>query len=260
MRSRGLFRAAPAGRPLGAQAQAAQPAIDLATAKAQQWAQMKVARRAALQAPLVTPYGTFDADPESRDNIVQTAHLMQTEAQTLAPDQVPSVDFTLADNTAVNLTAGQMVDVALLLAAQIQQAYSRGRQVRAAIDAATTTAQVAAITWSTSHERFRAPLSHGHGQAPGPHGDARGGSGDRSRSVLRAGPRRGSGALRAHRARRVRDPGGALSDVQEELHPLHVLHYAETERHRRGIALAPKYDRVRAMERAGAWCSSPPDA
>jgi hypothetical protein len=40
-------------------------------------------------------------------------------------------------------------------------------------------------------------------------------------------------------------------DIQEELHPLHVLHYAETERHRRGIALAPKYDRVRAMERAG---------
>jgi hypothetical protein len=129
--------------------QAAQPPIDLPTAKAQQWAQMKVARRAALQAPLVTPYGTFDADPESRDNIVQTAHLMQTEAQTLAPDQVPSVDFTRADNTAVNLTAGQMVDVALLLAAQIQQAYSRGRQVRAAIDAATTTAQVAAITWSS---------------------------------------------------------------------------------------------------------------
>jgi hypothetical protein len=42
-----------------------------------------------------------------------------------------------------------------------------------------------------------------------------------------------------------------FADIQDELHPLHVLHYAETERHRRGIALAPKYDRVRAMERAG---------
>jgi hypothetical protein len=129
--------------------QVAVAAPPLESLKAQKWFDMKAARRAALQAPLATPYGTFDADPESRDNIVQTAHLMQTEAQTLAPDQVPSVDFTLADNTAVNLTAGQMVDVALLLAEQIQAAYQRGRVVRAAIDAATTAQELAAITWST---------------------------------------------------------------------------------------------------------------
>lgn len=111
------------------------------------WTQMKAARAAALQAPLVTPYGTFDADPVSRDNIIQTAQLMQTQAQSFAPAAAPTVDFTLADNTVVTLAAGEMVNVALLLAAQIQAGYTRGREVRVAIYAATTAEEVAAIAW-----------------------------------------------------------------------------------------------------------------
>lgn len=117
--------------------------------KLTKWGQMKAARRAAIQAPLVTPYGTFDADRDSRDNIVQTAQLMQTQAQSLAPGNQPTEVFTLADNTDVTLTAAQMVQVALLLAAQIKAAYARGREVRVAIAAATNAAEVEAITWST---------------------------------------------------------------------------------------------------------------
>lgn len=123
---------------------------DFPKAKATRWADMKAARKAAIETPLVTPYGTFDADPESADNIIRTAHLMQTEAQTLAPGQQPTVDFTLADNSVVTLSAGEMVEVALLLAAQIQTAYARGREVRSAIDAATTDAQLQAITWEVA--------------------------------------------------------------------------------------------------------------
>lgn len=126
------------------------PQPSLEEVKAQKWREMKQARQAALCAPLTTPHGTFDADEDGRANIIQTAHLMQTEAQALSPGQQPTVEFTLADNSVVTLTAGQMVQVALLLAAQVQAAYARGRVVRAAIDAATTSAQVQAITWSKS--------------------------------------------------------------------------------------------------------------
>lgn len=123
------------------------PSVTLEQLKTQKWSVMKSARRGAMQAPLQTPYGTFDADDDARRNIIDTAHLMQTEAQTLAPGTEPTVDFTLADNSVVTLTAGEMVEVALLLAGQIQAAFNRGREVRAAIDTATTVAEVEAVTW-----------------------------------------------------------------------------------------------------------------
>lgn len=130
-------------------ADSAAPGPTLEQLKAQKWVEMKEARRQALCAPLATPYGTFDADPDSRGNIIDTAHLMQTEAQAFAPGSNPTEDFTLADNTVVTLTASQMVEVALLLANQVKAAYARGRVVRAEIEAATTAAEVAAVTWST---------------------------------------------------------------------------------------------------------------
>lgn len=129
--------------------QDAQAGPTLEQARDDKWRQMKAARCSAISAPLATPFGTFDADDEARQNIIHTAQLMQTQAQTLAPGAAPTVDFTLADNTVATLTAGQMVQVALLLAARIQGAHARGRAVRAAIQAATSAQDVAAITWST---------------------------------------------------------------------------------------------------------------
>jgi GNAT superfamily N-acetyltransferase len=42
-----------------------------------------------------------------------------------------------------------------------------------------------------------------------------------------------------------------LRDVLHELHPLHVLHWGETEKHRHGLPLAPDYEGMLARERAG---------
>lgn len=39
--------------------------------------------------------------------------------------------------------------------------------------------------------------------------------------------------------------------IVEELHPLHEVHYAETERARGGQALDPDYDQIAALERCG---------
>lgn len=42
-----------------------------------------------------------------------------------------------------------------------------------------------------------------------------------------------------------------LRDIRAELHPLHVAHWQETERHRHGLALDPDYDAALGDERAG---------
>jgi GNAT superfamily N-acetyltransferase len=42
-----------------------------------------------------------------------------------------------------------------------------------------------------------------------------------------------------------------LRDVLDELHPMHVAHWAETERHRAGIALNPDYDAMLFDEQIG---------
>jgi hypothetical protein len=42
-----------------------------------------------------------------------------------------------------------------------------------------------------------------------------------------------------------------LADILEEMHPLHVEHWAETERHRHDIALNPDYAFMLEAERAG---------
>lgn len=42
-----------------------------------------------------------------------------------------------------------------------------------------------------------------------------------------------------------------LRDVLPELHPLHVLHWHETEKHRHGLPLDPDYDGMLTRERAG---------
>lgn len=122
---------------------------NLDRAKAEKWEEIKAARDAAKQMPLATPYGDFDADPAGRSNIVDVAQAVQTLAQTLAPLDQPTVNFTLHDNTTVTLTAQQMIEVAKLLFQQVQTAHEHGRALRAAIEAATSVEAVEAITWDT---------------------------------------------------------------------------------------------------------------
>jgi len=42
-----------------------------------------------------------------------------------------------------------------------------------------------------------------------------------------------------------------FAEIQDELHPLHETHWLETEAHRHGLALKPRYDVLLAKERAG---------
>lgn len=112
--------------------------------KKSKWEEIKAARTAAIDAPLETPYGVFDSDSESRGNI-KDAVLME---QTLLSLGMPAdVEFTLADNTNVSLSAPAMTQVGLMLGAKVQAAHARARELRAMIDACSTKEEVLSIVW-----------------------------------------------------------------------------------------------------------------
>ena len=116
----------------------------LQQAKDQKWTQIKLERDAAISAPLSTPYGTFDADANSRANIANAVLYLQTLEQQGTPG---TVDWTLVDNTTVTLNYQEMSTVGLLLGQRTNAAYDTGRALRLQIDAATTIAEVDAIQW-----------------------------------------------------------------------------------------------------------------
>ena len=118
------------------------PDEQMAANKAAKWQEVKLARMNAIAAPLKTPYGTFDANPDASLNIVKAVLLAQTLANVGQP---VAIDFTLADNTVVTLDAKQMIEVGLSLSAREQEARSKATEIRAQIDFAKTFEQLNAL-------------------------------------------------------------------------------------------------------------------
>ena len=116
----------------------------LAEVRAAQWTAIKAARQAAIEAPIVTSFGNFDATPDAQKSITDAVLMLQTLAALGTPT---TIDFTLYDNSTATLTTEQMVQVGLMLGAQTQAAYSRGRTLRDQINAAATIAEVESVTW-----------------------------------------------------------------------------------------------------------------
>lgn len=112
--------------------------------KAAKWAELKRARAAAIDAPLVTPYGTFAGNKESRDNLVGTTVGLQIAIGAGAPDLVT---WTLADNSTVDLTLAQLQHVGLLMLTKVQTAHDAGRTLRIAKDAAESIQDVLLLQW-----------------------------------------------------------------------------------------------------------------
>jgi hypothetical protein len=118
---------------------------DLESLKARKWAEIKAARDTQESAGFtVEGIGTFDSDSESRSRITGTAI-----AAKIAKDagQPFSVEWTLADNTAVVLDADQVITVGFAMLTHITSTHEKGRVLRAQIDAAQTAEEVEAITW-----------------------------------------------------------------------------------------------------------------
>lgn len=113
----------------------------LVDVRAATWAAVKASRDAAINAPLVTPRGTFDSDDRARANIGGSVALAQTLGTAF------SAVYTLADNSAVTLDAAAMVSVGIAMGMKVQAAFATGRTLRAQIDAAATPAALALIAW-----------------------------------------------------------------------------------------------------------------
>lgn len=114
--------------------------------KEEKWKQIKLSRSEALFAPLITPFGTFDATMTAQKSITDAILLLQTLQQLGTPT---TIDFTLADNTTTTLTTEQLVQVGILLGQRTQEIYSHGRILRNMIDMATTATEVENITWQS---------------------------------------------------------------------------------------------------------------
>ena len=108
------------------------------------WEDIKLARDAAIHAPLATPYGMFDADAASGFKITQAVLLANNLTDMGQPVEI---DFTLADNSTVTLSASQMIQVGLLLGGREQQLRARATAIRVQIYAATSQTQLDAMGW-----------------------------------------------------------------------------------------------------------------
>lgn len=112
--------------------------------KVQQWLTIKAARDEAEFGGFAWDGSVFDSDPQSQSRIQGGVQLA-----TMAAEQPFSIDWTLADNTVRTLSAPDMIAVGVALGAHVQGVHATARALRAQIEAATTAAEVEAISWPT---------------------------------------------------------------------------------------------------------------
>lgn len=110
---------------------------DLKDAK---WALIKQARSDAEYAGFTWGGSTFDSDAISQNRITGAVALAQMSASF-------SIGWVLADNTVRTLDQSGMLQVGAALGAHVAAIFAKGVTLRAAIEAATTRADVDSIIW-----------------------------------------------------------------------------------------------------------------
>lgn len=113
----------------------------LADLKAEKWVAIKAARDAAEFGGFTWDGSVFDSDLISQSRIQGATQLAGLAPMTF------SLDWTLADNSVRTLNAMQMIAVGEALGAHVATQHSIGRSLRAAIEAATSAAELDAIAW-----------------------------------------------------------------------------------------------------------------
>lgn len=111
--------------------------------KAEKWGQAKAHRDAAEFGLFEWAGHSFDGDEAAQRRI--NLAVMGAQAALIAGDTAWSVDWTLADNTSLTLSASDMIGVANALGANIAQAHALARVKRQQIEAAQTVAELDAL-------------------------------------------------------------------------------------------------------------------
>lgn len=86
----------------------------------------------------------FDGNLDAQRRLT---NYISASKSSLAAGQPFEVEFTLANNTNVTLTAQDFVGIELARVQALEATFNHARALRSQIDAATTTQEVEAITW-----------------------------------------------------------------------------------------------------------------
>lgn len=119
--------------------------LNLTQGQTAAWARIKAARDTAIAAGVTYNGNVYDSDA--------TAQLRVTGAATMAQlaiasgDTTYSITWTLANNSTVTLTAAEVIAMAQAVGTNYQTNFAKGQTLRAQIVAATTQAQLDAVTW-----------------------------------------------------------------------------------------------------------------
>ena len=118
------------------------PTLDeLKTAK---WEKIKATRDAEERSPLPYMGALFDFDDTSSERLnwaLEAARSAQALGATF------SVNWTTADNATITMTASDIIGLPIAVAQRSDALHQKARALRAAIDAATTAEEVAAVSW-----------------------------------------------------------------------------------------------------------------
>jgi len=114
--------------------------LDIEDAKTDAWTRIKGARSAAEFSTFEWNTHAFDCDEVSQRRI-------QGAVQLAALDDTTVMDWTLADNSVQTFNATDLQQIGQALAAHVNACHVKARGLRAQIDAATSEAELDAITW-----------------------------------------------------------------------------------------------------------------
>ena len=120
----------------------------LDTAKAVKWAEIKAIRDQLECGGFdLAGVGRFDSDAESRARIVGASMAAKIARDA---DQPYAINWTLADNSTVELDADEVINVGFALLAHVDGIHQHSRSLYAEIQAAKDAQAVASISWTAS--------------------------------------------------------------------------------------------------------------
>ena len=114
--------------------------VDLSEAKDQAWEKIKQDREDQEDGTFTWNSHTFQCDQLSQSRIVSAVQRAQL-------DPTLTVVWTLSDNTTQTFNATELKQIGQALASHVDACHTKGRAKRAAINSATTQAELEAITW-----------------------------------------------------------------------------------------------------------------
>lgn len=112
--------------------------------KAEKWEEIKAARDAAEHAGFTAGGYPYDSDAVSQQRITGAVTMAMLAMQA---GQAFSIDWTIADNRTLPLSASDMIAVGLALGNHVAAQHARARELRDAINTALERGEVNEITW-----------------------------------------------------------------------------------------------------------------